>query len=159
MRFPSRNFMKKTILLLTGVALFAGAAMAQNQYSPTAVGPTATPINGGTNGIPANTTNVYNFEIDLRLYNDFSMEWQFQTAGLTAVSNVVLNFDKSVTSNLWVPVFSWVLAANGTNVVGDVVEKTVGSTGHWRLHSAANTNAVAVTNFALFREPKPRRVN
>lgn len=143
------------IIGLTGLATTTARAQ---QYFPIPIGANAFDlggINGGTNNVAGNSTNTYNFPIDVRQYGDFGLEisWSLLAPG---TSNVVFNFSHSVTSNYWVPVLSLVVPAQGTNVVVTITNPVVNSVGWWLLTTVVNTNTPALTNLSVTPVKKPR---
>jgi|GEM_PF-5148929 len=106
-------------------------------------------LNGGTNTVSALTTNSYqNITINYSKWFSFQPEFAVFNGANTGASNVTFVVQNSVDSAVWNTVTNYVVAGNGTNIVGPVFAVDSGGTLYWRVQ-VQNTNTVPLTNVAL----------
>lgn len=140
---------KKFALIGPVVVLFALLSIAA-QYDFYGVQTTA--LNGGTNNIAATSTSNYNYLV-VATRSEY-IPFQFSAAlisGGTTLSNVFLNFQKSLDNSIWDTNYIVYTAQLGTNPLTScfVTNFTAAGVGYYRLVSIQNTNAVALTNVSF----------
>lgn len=133
--------MIKLLSIVSFIAL-TGAALAQ---SPVPL------LSGGTNNIPAATTNTattYTLGRFPGSQTAISADVKLNGAGTSAVTFI---FDRSLDGSNWDTGTTYTLSitANGTNTVTGITNLTVGGVGYLRLKSLGNANASAVTNLTM----------
>jgi hypothetical protein len=131
------------ILVLSAAALFASSVHVHAQYT------LGTAIPGGTNNVPAATTNSTAIIIPVTRSTDVALQPSFKLTG-SGTSAVVFKFDESLDAATWKPaVISVSVTASGTSTVMALSSSTIDAVGYLRLSSIENPNATAVTNLVL----------
>jgi len=135
-------------------------AAAPDQYGFDAVAITngsALGFTGGTNHIPASSTNTFNSVITLTKHADFTLQitYKLNAAGTTAN---VFKFDHSPDGTNWTAnALNASVTPAGTSTVHLGTNMTVNGTGYWRLGTVENANSAALTNLQILVWKKPMR--
>jgi hypothetical protein len=128
-------------LLTLCTFLVAASAFAQSPV---------TLINGGTNNIPADTTNTYSLVLGRFPGSVTAVAADIKLAG-AGTAGVLFTFQAGVDGSNWDTAKTFTLRANGngTAVNTTITNFTVSGYPYLKLVSAANTNATAVTNLTV----------
>jgi len=134
------------IILLSLLALCALAISAPAQT-------TLGPIMGGTNSVPASTTNTYASDthtytvansVRVALAATFTMH-----SDAPGISNIVMVFDTAVDGAQWQLATHRFTAGASTNATTTITNLFLGGCAYLRLASIENENVVTATNIAL----------
>ncbi len=145
------------IAILFALFLLQLPASAQ-QYTAIAISTNgATPLNGGTNNVPAATTNTYNFPITMTKFEDVFIQPVFKL-NASGTTPAVFTFDESADNTNWVTRTSTLtITPAGTTTVTGRTNITVKSAGYSRLGTVENSGSAAITNLLVLRALKPTR--
>lgn len=131
------------------------APMAQAQYNLTTL------ISGGTNVIPAQSSNVFTSLATITgvrgRYVTLQATFSPNTAPTTG-SNIFLKFDNSIdAAKFQTNAFLWVITpvASVTYEQTYITNLDIGSLGYLRMSQVLNSNSVVITNFTFKYSQKP----